>query len=291
MILLLLGGIGSSLLVSSLVQKKHLKKVNYKQYISALPTQLVKESRAEQTLPDKAALQETDIASVEEWIDGHLTLSSIAMGTTLVALWIPAFSLISIGTLAYLTIPMIQRSYHGIVHQHRLKVDVINLVTLPLLISAGYLPVAAFGYWLYYLGLKIMAKAKNSSQNQLTHIFQECMSTAWIEKNGVEIEIKLEDLQVGDIVVIQGGETIPVDGTIVKGYASIDQRAMTGEAQPAEKEEGDSIFAFTLMLTGKIWVKVEKAGNETVASQIQTLLSENTDYAASVELRVERLSD
>jgi len=294
--LFFLGGVGGSLLTSSLIDKKYAKNINYKQFINSLPAPDDKNidttKKVEQLPdPDKVALQETDIASVEEWIDNHLTLSSIAMGTTLVGLWIPAFSLISIATLAYLTIPLIQRSYHGIVHQHRLKVDLVNLITLPLLISAGYLPVAAFGYWLYYLGLKVMAKAKNNSQNQLTHIFQECMSTVWIVKDDVEIEINFEDLHVNDVVVIQGGETIPVDGTIIKGFASIDQRAMTGEAQPAEKETGETVFAFTLMLTGKIWVKVEKAGDETVASQIQSLLNDTTNYAASVELRVEKLSD
>ena len=294
--LLLLSGIGSSFLASALVHKKYPKKVNYKQFIISLPVPFntlpnKNASKKKELLPDKEALQETDIASVEEWIDGHLTLSSIAMGTTLVGIWFPPFSLISIATLAYLTIPMVQRSYHGIVHQRKLKVDMVNLVTLPLLIGSGYLPVAAFGYWLYYLGLKVMARAKNNSHNQLTHIFSECMSKVWIVKNGVEIEINFEQLQVGDIAVIQGGETIPVDGTIIKGFASIDQRAMTGEAQPAEKETGESVFAFTLMLTGKIWVKVEKAGDETVASQIQLLLNDTTDYAASVELRVEALSD
>ncbi|MCU7834702.1 MAG: heavy metal translocating P-type ATPase [gamma proteobacterium symbiont of Taylorina sp.] len=294
--LLLLSGIGSSFLTSALVHKKYHKKINYKKFIFSLTvpdnTLLGKKgTKKKALLPDKEALQETDIASVEEWIDGHLTLSSIAMGTTLVGIWLPPFSLISIATLAYLTIPMVQRSYHGIVHQRKLKVDMVNLVTLPLLIGSGYLPVAAFGYWLYYMGLKVMAKAKNNSHNQLTHIFQECMSTVWIVKDGIEIEINFEELQVGDIAVIQGGETIPVDGTIIKGFASIDQRAMTGEAQPAEKETGESVFAFTLMLTGKIWVKVEKAGDETVASQIQLLLNDTTDYTASVELRVEELSD
>lgn len=289
--LLLLGSMGSSWFTSALVHKKLQEKINYKRHILLLPAPDNNTIKKKELHPDKAALQETDIASVEEWIDGHLTLSSIAMGTTLVGIWIPTFSLISIAALAYLTIPMIQRSYHGIVHQHKLKVDVINLITLPLLIGSGYLPVAAFGYWLYYLGLKVMAKAKNNSHTQLTHIFQECMSTVWIVKDGVEIEINFEDLQVGDIAVIQGGETIPVDGTIIKGFASIDQRAMTGEAQPAEKETGEPVFAFTLMLTGKIWVKVEKAGDETVASQIQLLLHDTTDYAASVELRVEKLSD
>jgi heavy metal translocating P-type ATPase len=288
--ILLLSGMGSSLLISALV-RKYQKKINYKKLSHSFPVHGSNTIKKKEQLPDKEALQETDIASVEEWIDGHLALSSFAMGTTLVGIWFPPFSLISIATLAYLTIPMVQRSYHGIVHNRKLKVDVINLVTLPLLISSGYLPVAALGYWLYYMGLKVMAKAKNSSHNELTHIFQECMSTVWIVKDDVEIEISVEELQVGDIVVIQGGETIPVDGTIIKGFASIDQRAMTGEAQPAEKEAGESVFAFTLMLTGKIWIKVEKAGNETVASQIQLLLRDTTDYAASVELRVEKLSD
>ncbi len=289
--LLLLTGMGSSLVTAALARKNSLNKTQYKQYILPLPPPVNTTNKGDEQLPDKEALQETDIASVEEWINGHLTLSSIAMGTTLIGIWIPPFSLVSIAALVYLTFPMIQRSYHGLVHQRKLKVDLINLVTLPLLIGSGYLPVAAFGYWLYYLGLKVMAKAKNSSHNQLTHIFQECMSTVWIVKDGVEIEINFEELQVGDIVVIQGGETIPVDGTIIKGFASIDQRAMTGEAQPAEKETGETVFAFTLMLTGKIWVRVEKAGDETVASQIQLLLRDNTDYAASVELRVEKLSD
>ena len=288
--ILLLSGMGSSLLISALV-RKYQKKNNYKKLIRPFSVPGSNTTKKKEQFFDKEALQETDIASVEEWIDGHLTLSSIAMGTTLVGIWLPPFSLISIATLVYLTIPMVQRSYHGIVHQRKLKVDVINLVTLPLLIGSGYLPVAALGYWLYYIGLKVMAKAKNSSHNQLTHIFQECMSTVWILKDDAEIEVSVEELQVGDIVVIQGGETIPVDGMIIKGFASIDQRAMTGEAQPAEKEAGESVFAFTLMLTGKIWIKVEKAGNETVAAQIQLLLHDTTNYAASVELRVENLSD
>jgi len=293
--LLLLGGMGSSLLGSAIVHKKLAPKLNYRRFIQpSLPEPEIKALKTDRNtdqFPDKAALQETDIASVEEWVDGHFTLASIAMGTTLVGIWFIPFSWISIATLAYLTFPMLQRSWHGIVHQHRLKVDVINLITLPLLIGSGYLPVAAFGYWLYYLGLKVMAKAKNNSQIQLSNIFQERLSKVWIVKDEAEIEIDFEALQVGDIVVVQGGETIPVDGTITKGFASIDQCAMTGEAQPVEKEAGESVFAFTLMLTGKIWVKVEKAGDETVAAQIQSLLHDTTDYAASVELRVERLSD
>ena len=289
--LILLGSLGGGFLGSRLIRKQYPEKLDYKQFIHSLAAPSAMALKKDAHIPDKAALEETDIASVEQWIDSHLTLASLAMGTTLIGIWLPAFSLVSIGTLVYLTVPMVQRSYQGLVHQRRLKVDVINLITLPLLIGSGYLPVAALGYWLYYLGLKVMAKAKNSSEAQLTHIFQECMSTVWISKNDTELEINFDELKIGDIVVTQGGETIPVDGVIVKGFASIDQRAMTGEAQPAEKETGESVFAFTLVLTGKIWIKVEKAGDETMACQIQSLLHDTTNYAASVELRVERLSD
>ena len=77
--LLLLGGIGSSFLGSALVHKKYPKKINYKNFIISLPVPNQKGTKKKEQLPDKEALQETDIASVEEWIDGHLTLSSIAM--------------------------------------------------------------------------------------------------------------------------------------------------------------------------------------------------------------------
>lgn len=102
--LLLLGGIGSSFIGSALVHKKYPKKINYKNFIISLPaldntltnnSLLNKKGVKKELIPDKEALQETDIASVEEWIDGHLTLSNIAMGTTLVGIWFPPLSVIS----------------------------------------------------------------------------------------------------------------------------------------------------------------------------------------------------
>jgi Cu2+-exporting ATPase len=281
---------GTLFAATSLVYKKRQQHIQKKKSALPIPHQTI--NKKEKTPIERTtALQETDIADVEVWIDRYFMLSSVAMVATLAGIWLSPLRYISIAVLSYLTIPMAQRSYRGLVEQHRLKVDVINLVTLPLMIVSGYLPAAALGYWLYYLGLKFMARAKNNSQKQLTHIFQESMSTVWIQQNETEIEIKFEDLQVGHIVVVQGGETIPVDGIIVAGFASIDQHAMTGESQPIEKEAGESVYAFTLILTGKIWVKVEKAGNETVAAQIESILHETTNYTASVELRVEEISD
>jgi len=236
-------------------------------------------------------IEETDIATIEEWVNRYFTISTVALGSALAGIWIPLLGFVSTIALAFLTFPILQRSYKGLVEQHRLKADIINLIVLPLMILSGYLPAAAFGYWLYYLGLKFIAKAKNSSANKLTNIFNEQLRSVWIQRDGYEIEISFEALQLGDIVVIQGGETIPVDGIIVDGLTSIDQRMMTGESQPVEKSSGDSVFAFTIVLTGKIWVQVEKTGTETVAAQIDQILNKTSHFAGSVELNAEKISD
>ena len=236
-------------------------------------------------------LAETDIMDVEEWINRYFTISSIALLSTLGGIWIPFLTPVSVMILAYLTWPIARRSYQGLIKQKRLKADTLDLICLPILIFSGYLPAAAIGYWLYYLGLKFLAQAKHNSQRQLEKIFQEPFSKVWIRKADIDIEVDFSALQFGDIVIVQGGEPIPVDGVIVEGVASVDQRMMTGESQPVEKEVGDAVFAFTLMLSGKIYVQVEKAGAETQAAQTQALLTQTTNYAASRELKLEKIAD
>ncbi|MCB0096943.1 MAG: heavy metal translocating P-type ATPase, partial [Caldilineaceae bacterium] len=101
--------------------------------------------------------------------------------------------------------------------------------------------------------------------------------------DGVEVEAPFAQLQVGDQLMIYAGQTVPVDGTILEGIATIDQHALTGEAQPAEKEEGDPVFASTVVLAGKIRIQVEKAGAESVAAQIGHILNNTVGYQLAIE--------
>jgi heavy metal translocating P-type ATPase len=236
-------------------------------------------------------VEETDINDIEEWIDHYFIVSTVTMGAGVAGIWIPPLGIISIIGLVYLTIPLWERSYEELVKQRRLNTGTLESIGIPLLILSGYLPAAAIGNWLYYLGLKFMAMAKNRSINQLTNTLTKPLHSVWIQREGKEIESRYEDIQLGDIVVIQGGEMIPVDGTIKEGIAGIDERMMTGESQLVEKGIGDQVFAFTIVLTGKIWVRVEKTGMETIAAQIEQMLNQTNHYAASVELRAKQLLD
>jgi cation transport ATPase len=283
---------GGALYTWARIYKKHKKqtKPNLHFVSQASPKKLVQHFKDDKP-SQLEIIEETDTNNIEEWIDHYLTISTIAMGTAVASLWIPPLGMVSVIGLVYLTVPIWEQSYKGLIEQHRLSTGVLESIAIPLLILSGYLPAAAISGWLYYLGLKIMATAKNRSLNLLTNTLTKPLHSVWIQREGNEIESRYEDLQLGDIVVIQGGEMIPVDGTIREGIAGIDERMMTGESQLIEKEMGDQVFAFTVVLTGKIWVRVEKTGSETIAAQIEQMLNHTNYYAASVELRAKELLD
>jgi Cu2+-exporting ATPase len=93
------------------------------------------------------------------------------------------------------------------------------------------------------------------------------------------------------MVVVQAGQVIPVDGTITRGIATIDQHLLTGEAQPIEKGGGDSVLAATVVLTGAIHIRVEKAGHEISAAQMVDILNRTATYQMSMESKALAIAD
>lgn len=110
-------------------------------------------------------------------------------------------------------------------------------------------------------------------------------------KDDIEIQVPLERLEKGDVVVVHTGEVVPVDGIIVDGLAMIDQHALTGESSPAEKGIGDRVFASTIMVAGKMCVAVEKSGSETATAQIAQILSDTAGYKLASQQKGEQLAD
>lgn len=109
------------------------------------------------------------------------------------------------------------------------------------------------------------------AKQQLTSVFDKHPEHVWVWVDGIEIQVAFDSLKVDDIVVVHAGEMIPADGAITEGTATVDQHVLTGEAQPIEKETGDKMFSSTLMLSGKILFKVEKAGSETTVAKITAI--------------------
>ncbi|MCX7384489.1 MAG: TolC family protein, partial [Alphaproteobacteria bacterium] len=103
----------------------------------------------------------------------------------------------------------------------------------------------------YYTGHKLMAMTEDNTEQALRTMLGEQTRTVWRLLDGVEVEAPFAELKLGDVLVVSAGDIIPVDGTVVQGLASIDQRLLSGEARPVEKALGDPVYAGTALLAGR----------------------------------------
>ncbi len=184
-----------------------------------------------------------------------------------------------------------KRAYHSLKDEHRLTMPVLLAVNQTLLWFGGFYTIGGIIFILTNIGQKISILTEVRSQRQLTNIFGKLPRFVWVLREGLEIEIPFDQLHEGDILVVGAGQMIPIDGSIVEGYASIDQHRLTGESQPAEKGVGDEVLAATVVLAGQIHVRVEKTGQATVAAQIGEMLNNTASYQMAITTKAFRMAN
>jgi Cu+-exporting ATPase len=113
---------------------------------------------------------------------------------------------------------------------------------------------------------------------------------AHVEKDGREIEIPVEQIQVGDVFVVRPGERIPVDGAVIEGHSSLDQSMITGESIPVEKNPGDEVIGATINKTGLLKARATKVGQDTTLSQIVKLVEEAQIGRAPMQKLADRVA-
>lgn len=186
----------------------------------------------------------------------------------------------------YTVIPKIREVEKWLFEKRKLDSELLFLIADTTAVAINQYFAAAFSIFFYHRAREAVAKAKGYSEQLVFNIFEQ-PDKIWILRNGVEIEIPLEAIKINDIVVISAGEIIPVDGKIFDGIATIDQHTLTGESQPIEKTIDDLVFASTMIITGRIYVKVEKSGQETTIAKIGDILNRSTSFKSSLQLKGE----
>ena len=111
--------------------------------------------------------------------------------------------------------------------------------------------------------------------------------TATVIRDGIETEIPVEEVRVGDMIIVRSGGAIPVDGTVMKGRGAVDQSALTGESVPVEKKTGDAVAAATINTEGYLEILADKIGEDTTLSQIIHMVEE----AGGSKAPIARLAD
>ena len=140
---------------------------------------------------------------------------------------------------------------------------------------------------LVLLGRWMEARAKHSASSAIKKLMGLQPKTAHVERDGKELEISVEDLVVGDLVLVRPGEKIPVDGILSKGQSSIDESMLTGESVPVEKKSGDEVIGASLNKTGFFKMQVTRMGKDTLLAQIIHLV----EQAQGSKAPVQRLAD
>ncbi|MBF0376217.1 MAG: heavy metal translocating P-type ATPase [Desulfamplus sp.] len=246
-----------------------------------------------QALADISIDDKTNREHLEKTTDRNLAVagSSLALTSVGVLTSNPLLVPLAIPGLIYIGVPMVEDAYRAVFHDHKVRASILDAVSISAMLATGNLLVCALAASLLTGSEKLLLKTEDDSRKNLTNIFGEQPKFVWILTDNVEVEIPFEQVKAGDIIVVNAGEHIPSDGVIVKGIASIDQHQLTGEAQPAEKTLGDSVFAGTVVLSGRLNIRVEKAGADTVIAQLGEILSRTADFKTSIQSKGRVIAD
>ena len=150
-----------------------------------------------------------------------------------------------------------------------------------------YFDTAAIIVALILMGRYLEARARGQTSEAIRRLIGLRPNTARVLRDGEEIEVPIETVVTGDILLVRPGEKIPVDGEVTEGYSTVDESMLTGESMPVEKQAGQQVYGATINKYGNLWFRATKVGKDTVLAQIIRLVEE----AQGSKAPIQRLAD
>lgn len=184
-----------------------------------------------------------------------------------------------------------ERAFETLTRRKKLNVDILDASATTLLVLQGSLTTAAFMVWLVNIADYIRDMTAERSRRALSEVLDYQTRPAWVVRNGKKIQVRVDEIQPQETVVVYPGERIPVDGSVISGKAMVDQQTLTGESLPVEKGEGEQVFAATVVREGKLYICAEHVGSETEAARIVQLVQESSIRDTRSQNYAEQLAD
>jgi Cu+-exporting ATPase len=153
----------------------------------------------------------------------------------------------------------------------------------------GYLEIAVGILAFVLLGKYIEESIRRRSAASIRKLLELQPTIARVIKDGKEAEVPIDEVQVNDVMLVKPGEKIPTDGVVIEGYSSVDEKIITGESIPVEKNVGSEVIGATVNKTGLLRVKATKIGEETALAQIVHLVEEAQASSAPVQKFADRV--
>lgn len=146
-----------------------------------------------------------------------------------------------------------------------------------------YFEVSTILITLVMLGKLLEAIAKGKTSDAIKKLMGLSPKVATVIRDGIEIQISIDDVKLDDILIVKPGEKIPVDGVIVSGYSSIDESMITGESMPVGKKEGDDVIGATINKNGLLKIKATKIGENSTLAHIIKLIEDAQGHKAPIQ--------
>ncbi len=153
-----------------------------------------------------------------------------------------------------------------------------------------YFESAAMILTLITVGKMLEARSKGKTTDALKSLMKLAPQTAVVERGGIETEVHISQVRVGDVFLVNPGENIPVDGVIIEGNSAVNEAALTGESIPVDKKPGDSVSAATTNQSGFIRCKATRVGEDTTLAQIIRMVSDAAATKAPIAKIADRVS-
>ena len=140
------------------------------------------------------------------------------------------------------------------------------------------------------IGKYMESRSKSHTSDAITKLIGLAPKTALVLRDGQEVEIPVEQVQVGETVIVKPGQSIPVDGVLTEGTGTVDESAITGESIPVEKKKGDRVTGATVNRAGYFQMKADRIGEDTTLSQIIRLVEEAGGSKAPIAKLADKVS-
>ena len=153
-----------------------------------------------------------------------------------------------------------------------------------------YFEVAAVIVTLVLLGQVLELRARSATSSAIRALLDLAPKTARVVRDGKEVDVPLETVQVDDVIRVRPGEKVPVDGVVIEGHSTVDESMITGEPMPVEKAIGDKVTGATVNQTGTFLMRAERVGSETLLAQIVKMVSEAQRSRAPIQKLADKVA-
>jgi Cu2+-exporting ATPase len=247
--------------------------------------------------PPKSAAKSTAAGPAKDDVPGLFSARSpLGLPTLSLAMAFsanPFVVAVNLPLMLWNAVPIARRAWRVWSKERRLNVDFLDTLAIAASVMQANPLAGSLVTWLIKLGDWIRDLTAAGSRRAISDLLEFRSKSAWILRDGQITAIPAAELDVGDLVVVYPGEMIPVDGEIVEGFATIDQKTITGEGLPVTRGKGGAAFAATVIREGQLTIRAIRIGTDTTAGQIAHLVESaplgDTRMQNHAELLADRL--